>query len=172
MANEAGLHPQMLNAVLEINHDQRRLIVQKAAMLLGDLRTTTIGVLGLAFKPNTDDMRDAPAIDIIRALREEGAEVRAYDPVARETARAAIGNEHVTYCTDAYAAATDVDALIIVTHWNEFKALNPTKLRTLMRRPVIIDGRNIYQPEMMAKAGFIYHGMGRGRAQREVLASR
>jgi UDPglucose 6-dehydrogenase len=167
MANDAGLHPQMLHAVLEINHDQRTLIVDKVATLLGSLRGTIIGVLGLAFKPNTDDMRDAPAIDIIRSLVAQGARVQAYDPVARETARAVIGDEHITYCTDAYAAATKADALIIVTHWNEFKALSPAKLRPLMRHPIIVDGRNIYQPETMAKAGFIYRGVGRGTAPTE-----
>jgi UDPglucose 6-dehydrogenase len=164
MANESGLHPQMLNAVLEINHDQRAAIVEKVATLLGSLRGVTIGVLGLAFKPNTDDMRDAPAIDIIHALTAQGAQVQAYDPVARETGRAAIGEHHVTYCTDAYAAATGADALIIVTHWNEFKALSPTKLKDVMRRAIIVDGRNIYAPEAMAKAGFIYRGVGRGGA--------
>ncbi len=164
MASEAGLHPQMLTAVLEINHDQRMAIVEKVATLLGSLRGATIGVLGLAFKPNTDDMRDAPAIDIIHALTAQGALVQAYDPVARETGRAAIGDYHVTYCADAYAAATGADALIIVTHWNEFKALSPAKLKDLMRRPIIVDGRNIYQPEAMMKAGFIYRGVGRGGA--------
>ncbi|HKD74352.1 MAG TPA: UDP-glucose/GDP-mannose dehydrogenase family protein [Ktedonobacterales bacterium] len=161
MAAQAGLHPQMLNTVLEINHDQRRLIVDKVQTLLGTLRGTTIGVLGLAFKPNTDDMRDAPSIDIIHALLAQGAHVQAYDPVARETARAAINDDRVEYCTDAYATATGADALIIVTHWNEFKALNPTKLHAVMHRPILVDGRNIYQPDAMARAGFIYRGIGR-----------
>jgi UDPglucose 6-dehydrogenase len=161
MAGHAGLHPQMLKAVLDINHDQRMLIVDKVVTLLGSLRGATIGVLGLAFKPNTDDMRDAPAIDIIHALTAQGAHVQAYDPVARETGRAAIGEERVSYVTDAYAAATGADALIIITHWNEFKALNPTKLHAVMRRPIIVDGRNIYQPATMAKAGFIYRSIGR-----------
>ena len=161
MAGHAGLHPQMLKAVLDINHDQRMLIVDKVVTLLGSLRGATIGVLGLAFKPNTDDMRDAPAIDIIHALTAQGAHVQAYDPVARETGRAAIGEERVSYVTDAYAAATGADALIIITHWNEFKALNPSKLHAVMRRPIIVDGRNIYQPATMAKAGFIYRGIGR-----------
>ncbi len=169
MAGQSGLHPQMLNAVLEINHDQRMLIVDKVVTLLGSLRGATIGVLGLAFKPNTDDMRDAPAIDIIHSLTAQGAKVQAYDPVARETGRAAIGDHHVTYCADAYAAAQDADALIIVTHWNEFKALNPTKLKALMRRPVMVDGRNIYEAETMTKAGFIYRGIGRGLAKQNVM---
>jgi UDPglucose 6-dehydrogenase len=151
----------MLKAVLDINHDQRMLIVDKVVTLLGSVRGATIGVLGLAFKPNTDDMRDAPAIDIIHALTAQGAQVQAYDPVAKETGRAAIGEERVNYVADAYAAAAGADALIIVTHWNEFKALNPTKLHAVMRHPIIVDGRNIYQPETMARAGFIYRGIGR-----------
>jgi len=161
MAEQAGLHPQMLTAVLDINHDQRLLLVEKVSTLLGTLRGTKIGVLGLAFKPNTDDMRDAPATDIIHALVAQGAHVQAYDPVARETARVAIGEDHVTYCTAAYDAADGADALIIVTHWNEFKAINPTRLHALMRHPIIVDGRNIYEPEAMARAGFIYRGVGR-----------
>ncbi len=167
MAGQAGLHPQMLTAVLEINHDQRISIVDKVVTLLGTARGMTIGVLGLAFKPNTDDMRDAPAIDIIHTLVAQGARVQAYDPVACETGRAAIGEHHVTYCTDAYAAATGADALIIVTHWNEFKALNPVRLHGIMRRPIIVDGRNIYQPEVMARSGFIYRGVGRGQLRAE-----
>jgi len=164
MATQAGLHPQMLNTVLEINHDQRRLVVDKVVALLGNLRGTTIGVLGLAFKPNTDDMRDAPAVDIIQSLVVQGAHVRAYDPVANITGQAVIGTHHVEYCDGAYATATGCDALIIVTHWNEFKALDPNRLRTIMRRPIMIDGRNIYQPERMIKAGFTYRGIGRAIA--------
>ncbi len=161
MAAQAGLHPQMLNAVMEINNDQRRLVVDKLLAILGTLRGATVAVWGLAFKPNTDDMRDAPAIDIVNALVAQGASVRAYDPVARETARAALGDTHITYCADAYDAAADADAVIIVTHWNEFKAINPQRLRAIMRRAIVIDGRNIYQPETMMSAGFVYRGIGR-----------
>jgi UDPglucose 6-dehydrogenase len=162
MAGQAGLHPQILESVLDINYDQRRLIVDKVVNLLGNLRGTTIGVLGLAFKPNTDDMRDAPSVDIIHMLVAQGAQVQAYDPVAHETARIAIGDHHVTYCSSSYEAAAGTDALIIVTHWNEFKALNPERVHAAMKRPIIIDGRNIYEPAAMARAGFIYRGIGRG----------
>ncbi len=136
MADEAGLHPQMLHAVMEINHDQRRLVVAKLTNILGSLRGCTIGLLGLAFKANTDDMREAPSVDIIRWVTAQGAVVRVYDPVA--------------------------DALVIVTDWNEFKSLNMQQIHDAMRRPVLIDGRNIYEPAEINHLGFIYRGIGRG----------
>ncbi len=128
MADEAGLHPQLLHAVMDINHDQRRLIVSKLTNVLGSLRGSVIGILGLAFKPNTDDMREAAAIDIIRWVTSQGATVRVYDPVAHETARAALEREQVnmdlvTFCEHAYSVAEQADALVIVTEWNEFKSL-------------------------------------------------
>ena len=167
MADEAGLHPQLLNAVMDINHDQRRLIVTKLTSILGSLRGCTIGILGLAFKPNTDDMREAPAIDIVRWVTSQGALVQVYDPVASHTAhdafeREGIRSDAVTFCDNAYAVAENADALVIVTEWNEFKALNMLQIRNLMRRPVLIDGRNIYESLEMNRLGFIYRGMGRG----------
>ncbi len=167
MADEAGLHPQMLHAVLEINQDQRRRVVDKLTSILGSLRGCTIGVLGLAFKPNTDDMREAPAVDIIRWVTGQGAQVRAYDPVAAETGREALKREGVrmdaiTFCEDAYEVAAGADALVVVTEWNEFKSLNMGQMRTAMHRPVLIDGRNIYEPSEMIRLGFVYRGMGRG----------
>ncbi|HET7637530.1 MAG TPA: UDP-glucose/GDP-mannose dehydrogenase family protein, partial [Ktedonobacteraceae bacterium] len=173
MAAEAGLHPQMLHAVMEINQDQRRLIVAKLVELLGSLRGCTIGLLGLAFKPNTDDMREAPAIDIIRWVTSQGATVRAYDPVARETARQTLEREEIyldmiTFCQDAYDVAAGVDALVVVTEWNEFNSLNMPEVRRLMRRPVLIDGRNIYKAEEMSRLGFTYRGIGRGNMGTDV----
>jgi UDPglucose 6-dehydrogenase len=167
MADEAGLHPQMLHAVMEINHDQRRLVVTKLTNILGSLRGCTIGILGLAFKPNTDDMREAPSIDIIRWVTAQGATVRAYDPVATETAREALKRdgvrmEEVMFCKSAYEVAEEADAVVIVTEWNEFKSLNMQLIRNAMRRPVLIDGRNIYEANEMNRYGFIYRGMGRG----------
>jgi len=167
MAAEAGLHPQMLHAVMEINQDQRRLIVAKLVELLGSLRGCTIGLLGLAFKPNTDDMREAPAIDIIRWVTSQGATVRAYDPVARESARQTLEREEIyldmiTFCQNAYDVANGADALVVVTEWNEFSSLNMPEVRRLMRRPVLIDGRNIYKAEEMSRLGFSYRGIGRG----------
>ncbi len=167
MADEAGLHPQMLNTVMEINHDQRRLVLNKLITILGSLRNTTVGILGLAFKPNTDDMREAPAVDIIRWVTSQGAQIRAYDPIAMETGQAALEREHIdmnsiTFCKNAYEVAEGADALIIVTEWNEFKSLNMTRIHRAMHRPVLIDGRNIYEPGEMERCGFIYRGMGRG----------
>jgi UDPglucose 6-dehydrogenase len=167
MADEAGLHPQLLHAVMDINHDQRRHIVTKLTSILGSLRGSTIGILGLAFKPNTDDMREAPAVDIIRWITSQGAEVRVYDPVAMETGRETLEREgirleSVTFCENAYEVAVEADALIIATDWNEFKALNMLQVRNSMRRPVLIDGRNLYEPADMNRLGFIYRGMGRG----------
>jgi UDPglucose 6-dehydrogenase len=167
MAGEAGLHPQLLNAVMEINHDQRRLIVTKLSSILGSLRGCTIGILGLAFKPNTDDMREAPSVDIIRWITSQGAMVQVYDPVASQTAQEALEREGirldaVTFCENAYAVAENADALVIVTEWNEFKSLNMLQIRSAMRRPVLIDGRNIYEAAEMNRLGFIYRGMGRG----------
>ncbi len=167
MADEAGLHPQLLRAVMDINHDQRRLIVTKVTNILGSLRNCTIGVLGLAFKPNTDDMREAPSIDIIRWITAQGATIRVYDPVASETGREALTRngvhmDMVTFCESPYEVAQEADALIIVTEWNEFKSLNMQLIRSAMRRPVLIDGRNIYEGSDIERQGFIYRGVGRG----------
>jgi len=167
MADEAGLHPQLLNAVMDINHDQRRLIVTKLTSILGSLRGCTIGVLGLAFKPNTDDMREAASVDIIRWVTSQGADVQVYDPVALTTGRESLEREgvrmeQVHFCQDAYEAATGADALVIVTEWNEFKSLDMPQIRVAMRRPVVIDGRNVYESAEMNRLGFIYRGMGRG----------
>lgn len=167
MADEAGLHPQLLHAVMDINHDQRRLVVTKLGAILGSLRGMTIGILGLAFKPNTDDMREAPSIDIIRWVMSQGATVRVYDPVAMETGRAALEREgirlsDITFCENAYEVAEGADALVIVTEWNEFKSLNMLQIRSSMRRPVLIDGRNVYEAAEMNRLGYIYRGMGRG----------
>ncbi|GCF06539.1 UDP-glucose dehydrogenase family protein [Dictyobacter arantiisoli] len=166
MADEAGLHPQMLRAVMDINHDQRRLVVSKLTNMLGSLRGTTIGILGLAFKPNTDDMREAPAVDIIHWVTSQGASVRVYDPIATETGREALRHENVnmdavTFCKNPYEVAEQADALVVVTEWNEFKALNMQKISAVMERPVLIDGRNIYDPAEMKRYGFYYRGMGR-----------
>ena len=167
MAGEAGLHPQLLNAVMDINHDQRRLVVTKLSSILGSLRGCTIGILGLAFKPNTDDMREAPSVDIIRWITGQGAMIQVYDPVASQTGHEALEREGihldaVTFCENAYEVAEDADALVIVTEWNEFKSLNMLQIRSAMRRPVLIDGRNIYEAAEMNRLGFIYRGMGRG----------
>lgn len=173
MAHEADLHPQLLEAVMTINHDQRHVVVDKLEAELGgegSLRGKAVAVLGLAFKDNTDDMRDAPAIDIINWLIELGADVRVFDPVAEETARRILPDWEVTYCADELDAARGADGVIVVTEWKRFRELNMSRLRDTMRRqeggPVLIDGRNLYDPAEMARIGFRYHGIGRGEHRR------
>jgi UDPglucose 6-dehydrogenase len=160
MAAEKGRHPQLINAVMEINDDRRPMAVSRLQEMLGTLRNRTIGLLGLSFKPNTDDMRDAPAIDIVEGLLARGAKVRAYDPVAMDVAKYIL--PEVEMHPDPYSLAEDCDALIIVTEWNEFKQLDLDRIHQLMRMPVILDGRNIYDPGKMHSLGFHYRGFGRG----------
>ncbi len=160
MAEIKGRHPQLLRAVIDINDDQRRQVVRKLDEALGGLRGKTVGLLGLAFKPNTDDMREAPAAYIARMLESAGANVRGYDPVAGEVAARALPKLELQ--ADAYALADGCDALVVVTEWNEFKNLDLARIHSLMAGNVIIDGRNIYEPDQMAELGFYYRGIGRG----------
>ncbi len=160
MAAVHGCHPQLLRAVMDINRDQRRQVIHKLRALLGTLDEKRIGVLGLAFKPNTDDMREAPSVELIHLLQSEGAHIRVYDPVAMGNAEHYLHD--VTLCRDAYEVASGADALVVVTEWNEFKHLSLPRLKEAMRQPIVVDGRNIYDPEQMRALGFIYRGMGRG----------
>jgi UDPglucose 6-dehydrogenase len=159
MASIHGCHPQMLRAVIEINRDQRIHAVRLTRDVLGTLRGARIGLLGLAFKPNTDDMRDAPSLEIVELLRHEGAIVQAFDPASMGHAERLVPD--VRLCRDPYQTAEDADALILVTEWNEFKQLDLPRLRRVMRRPVLVDGRNLYDPETMIEAGFEYRPIGR-----------
>ena len=160
MAAEKGRHPQLLNAVMEINDDRRPMVVQRVLETLGGLKGKSVGLLGLSFKPNTDDMRDAPAIDIAKSLQSHGARVHGYDPVAMEVAAPLM--EDVQMFEDPYSMAAGCDALIVVTEWNEFKNLDLERICESMRTPVMFDGRNIYDPATMAKIGFNYRAIGRG----------
>jgi UDPglucose 6-dehydrogenase len=162
MAEVNGLHPQLLRAVMDINRDQRRQVLVQLRQRIGSLRGKTIGLLGLSFKPNTDDIREAAAIDLAHMLSNEGARLRAYDPVAMENARRLLDGVH--FCSDAYEVAAGADALILVTEWNEFKQLDLARIRAAMRRPVFIDGRNVYDPADMRAMGFDYRGIGRPEA--------
>jgi UDPglucose 6-dehydrogenase len=166
MAATAGCHPQLLQAVMEINRDARHAFVAKLESVLGDLEGQRIGVLGLSFKPNTDDMREAPSLDIIGTLLQRGATVGAYDPMAMSNAEALMPD--VVYCATPYDVAKRADALLIVTEWNEFKQLNFDKLKQLMHQPIILDGRNLYDPKVMAERGFVYRGIGRGMPQQKI----
>ena len=143
MAKEKGLNPRILNDVMEVNYDRRKAAVKTLEKMLGgSLKGKTIGLLGLAFKPNTDDMRDAPSIDIAEALVKGGAKVRAYDPVAMEVARPIL--PAVEMFDEPYKMAKDCDALMVVTEWNEFKQLDLEKVKGLLKSPLVYDGRNIY----------------------------
>jgi UDPglucose 6-dehydrogenase len=161
MAKEKGLNPRILNQVMDINYDRRKAVVKHLEKLLGgSLQGKRIGLLGLAFKPNTDDMRDAPSIDISNTLIAAGAQVRGYDPVARKTAAPLM--PAVEICENVYEMADGCDALVVVTEWNEFKQLDLTKVKGLLKSPVIYDGRNIYDPALMKEMGFAYRAIGRG----------
>ncbi|MSQ43038.1 MAG: UDP-glucose/GDP-mannose dehydrogenase family protein, partial [Chloroflexi bacterium] len=163
MGAVAGCHPLLLRTVIEINKDQRRKVIQRLRDTLGSLEGLTVTLLGLAFKPNTDDMREAPALEIAHLLLGEGARVRAYDPVAMSRGREVLPD--CTYANDAYEAVTGADAVVLVTDWNEFKNLDLSRVRSLMHRPVFIDGRNVYDPVKARAAGLIYHAIGRGSGE-------
>ena len=160
MAELYGERPEILRAVSHVNYDQRKRLIQKLRHILGGFRGKTVGLWGLAFKPNTDDMRDAPSISLVHMLQHEGASVRAYDPEAQENAQHLF--EDVVFCDDPYEVGEGADGLILVTEWNEFKQLDMARVRSLMRQAVLVDGRNIYDPARMAEMGFVYRGMGRG----------
>jgi UDPglucose 6-dehydrogenase len=154
---------RIVEAVLLVTESRKRAMARKVqAALGGSLRGKTVGVLGLTFKPNTDDMREAPSIPLITALQDLGATVQAYDPVGMEQARLELPD--ITYCEDPYACAANADALVIVTEWEQFRALDLPRIRETMKQPVMVDLRNVYRPEEMEKAGFVYESVGRGKA--------
>ncbi len=159
IAERFDYHPELLHAVVDINRDQRVIAVEKLRECLGTLRGQVVGLLGLSFKPNTDDMRQAPSIEIARHLLDHGASVRAYDPAAVWRAKQIV--PEVEYRRNAYAVARGADALLLVTEWNEFRHLDLARIKRSMRRPVLVDGRNIYDPAQMRELGFVYRGIGR-----------
>jgi UDPglucose 6-dehydrogenase len=159
-ARELGEEFQIVEAVIRVNEQQRERMVEKVRKAIGgDLSGKTLAVLGLSFKPETDDMRDAPAVDIIRGFQKGGASVRAFDPVAMPAAGKVLRD--VQFCGDAYEACENADAVVIVTEWNQFRMLELERIRALLARPIMIDLRNVYEPAPMAKAGFEYHSVGR-----------
>ncbi len=167
LAHMAVLHntnPQLLQAVMDINRNQRRRIVYRLRKVLGgSLNEKVIAILGLSFKPNTDDMREAPAIEIIHLLENEGARVKAYDPQAMQNAVKEM--PEISLCADAYQAAEGADALVLATEWNEFKQLDFEKIFKLLRTPVIVDGRNLWDSNHLRELGFTYFGIGQGNHQ-------
>ncbi len=156
-----GTPLRIVEAVVAVNDNRKRAMARKVSHALhGDIRGKTIAVLGLTFKPNTDDMREAPSIPLIAALKDMGAQVRAYDPVGMEAAKDYLTG--VTYCRDAYDCAEGASALVIVTEWEQFRALDFARLKSVMAKPVLVDLRNIYRPDELTRHGFAYEGVGRG----------
>jgi UDPglucose 6-dehydrogenase len=158
--NDAPL--RVVEAVVAVNDARKRAMARKVAQALGgEVRGKTVAVLGLTFKPNTDDMRESPSIPLITALQDMGAKVRVYDPAGMEQAKSLLGN--VAFCQDAYDCAKGASALVIVTEWEQFRALDFNRLKTVMERTVLVDLRNIYQADEVARAGFTYESIGRGK---------
>ncbi len=151
---------RLMEAVIDVNREQRNLMVAKIRRSVGELDGTTIGLLGLTFKPNTDDIRESPAVDIAMSLIKENARIKAFDPAGMENASRVLP-ETVTYCKDAYDAAEGCDCLVIATEWNQFRKLDMDRIKGLLRRPVVVDLRNIYDPGRMREMGFDYASVGR-----------
>jgi UDPglucose 6-dehydrogenase len=162
MAKENHLNPRILDAVTDVNYSRRSEAVRRLDHMVGGLKGKTIGLFGLAFKPNTDDMREAPSIDIVDYLTRAGAKIRGYDPVAMDVARPLL--PAVEMFEDPYEMATGCDGVMIVTEWNEFKQLDLDQLKSVLNAPIIFDGRNIYDPALMKERGFSYQSIGRSAA--------
>ena len=165
IAKKHEVRMRLVETVTEVNEQQKLRMVEKIITALGaadnpgSLEGLRVGVLGMAFKPNTDDVREAPSLDIIRELQRRGARVQAYDPAAMEQAKRVL--PEVDYRADAYSAAESVDALVLITEWNQFRNLDLEKIRGLLRRPILLDLRNVYEPEKIRASGFEYDGVGR-----------
>ena len=159
MAKEKGYTFKILDSVIEVNEEQRKRMVNKIEEKVGDLRGKTIGILGLTFKPNTNDIRESSSIAIIQSLLTMGAKVKAFDPVAIEETKAIL--PEVEYGKDAYDVASGCDALVLVTEWNQFRRLDLPRLKNLLKTPIFIDLRNVYEPHQMKRLGFNYCGVGR-----------
>ena len=166
-ASEYGYSTRLLQASLDVNMAQRQVAIQKLQEKLYILKGRTIGLLGLAFKPDTDDLRDAPSLQIAERLLQMGARVKVYDPIAMQACRQLYPGLKIRYCESALETAQDADALVVVTEWNEFRALPLAELAAAMAQPVLVDGRNIFSPEAALAAGFDYTGMGRCPRPRE-----
>src|SRR3989339_1522310 len=159
IARKNGYDFELLKATRDVNDSQKKLLVKKIKDALWLLKDKQIGVLGLSFKPNTDDLRSAPAIDIIKQLQAEGAKIKAFDPQSMDKAKDILPG--VKFCKDVYETARNSDCLVITTEWNEFKKLDLRALKKIMLQPIIVDGRNIYDPREMRDSGFRYIGIGR-----------
>jgi UDPglucose 6-dehydrogenase len=161
LSEKSGYEFKLLREVRDVNEHQKQSFVRLIEEKLWNLHGKTIGVLGLAFKANTDDMRSAASIDIITALQKEGAKIKAYDPKAVENAKKMF--KGITYCSDPYAVARGCDCLLLLTEWDEFRKIDMSKISQSMRQAVLFDGRNFFDRREMEQAGFEYFGIGRGR---------
>jgi UDPglucose 6-dehydrogenase len=170
VARECGYDFRLLDEVIRINEEQRQRFIRKVRSALWTLRGKRLGVLGLAFKGGTDDIRESPAILLVQALLQEGCEICAYDPAAHERAKEAL-NSSVHFAESAYEAARDADALLVLTEWEEFAALDLKRLHSELKYPIVIDGRNLYHPEIMAANGFTYYSVGRPAVSPDPAAS-
>ena len=159
LSKEKGHELKIIGSAIDVNIKQREIMFEKIKSGLKTLKGKTIAVLGLSFKPNTDDMRDAPSIDIINSLLAEGAKVKAFDPVAMEVAKESLPD--IQYCKETYETVENCDALVFMTEWNQFRSLNMEKVKSLLKKPVIFDLRNIYDPAKMKQMGFTYYSVGR-----------
>src|SRR5262249_51026950 len=160
-----GVRLDLLESVIRVNQGQRARILDKISDLAGGVAGRTIGVLGLAFKPNTDDLREAPAMELVESLLARGARVKAFDPAGMEQAAKLLPT--VEMCKDAYAVADGCDALVLMTEWNQFRNLDLARIHRDLKQPIFIDGRNVYDPERMAALGFVYEGVGRRPKERQ-----
>lgn len=160
IAESHGYDLKIARGVIEVNTSQRKWMIAKIEHALRGISGKTLGVLGLSFKPNTNDIRESPAIDIIQGLIEQGAKIRVFDPAAMQDAKTVLG-QSVTYCRDAYDAAEGADAVVLITEWNQFRNLELERLKGLLKHPVFIDLRNVYETDRMRKNGFDYYSVGR-----------
>ena len=162
MSKHANLEPKVLNAVEEVNNQQKHIIVEKVKEHFGEnLTGLTFAIWGLAFKPQTDDMREAPSLVIINDLIQAGAKIRVYDPVAIEEAKRILGTNSINYGQSSYEIVEGSDALILVTEWHQFRNPDFDRIKHMLKSPVIFDGRNQYDPEITRQKGFTYYGIGR-----------
>jgi len=165
-AQDAGVPMRIVDSVVTVNDERKKAMADRIlSACAGDVKGKTVGMLGLTFKPNTDDMRESPSIDIISALQAKGARVRVYDPAGMEEAKKVISD--VDWCPDAYEAIKGSDVIALVTEWNEFRSLDLDRIKDLMTAPVMVDLRNVYDPDEMIVKGFDYHSIGRPTADED-----
>ena len=162
ISRELGHPSKIVESVVEVNNAQKQRAYGKIRDILGgDLKGKVIAILGLAFKPNTDDFRESPAEVIVNGIRKEGGTVRAFDPAAMQQARDALGEEGITFCENSYDAVKGADVMVVVTEWNQFRLLNLGKCKDLLKTPNLVDLRNVYEPEAVRALGFTYTSIGR-----------